>query len=165
MVIGCPHCGNRFYVPDERAGQIVSCHKCKKPVQAPAKAVRSIDNVPAVMDGQGDIAPKTQAVKRINLRAGFRRLTFMVSVLAGFVLFITTVVEDGYTLNDYLASVREICTFGGYRGGTIGVFLDFLIPWVTGFAGVWVAYAMVSFIVAGFTNTEVVSEEREQETD
>jgi len=170
MVTSCPHCGNEFYIRDELAGTTVSCHKCKKPVEAPAKAPATEDDTGGIttehdLRNETKTEPDTKTksgtgakeskikTRMINLRGGFRRLALVVSVLAGPVLFIVTIIPGGYTLGDYLASAGELCTFGTHLDKTMSTVVDFLILWVMGFATAWAVYGIISFIVKGFIDT------------
>ena len=172
MITSCPHCGNDFYIRDELAGKTVSCHKCKKPVEAPAKAAATEDDTGAITtehdlrsetktepdtktkSGTGTKESKRKRKTRmINLRRGFRRFALVVSVLSGPVLFIVTIIPDGYTLDAYLASARAVYTFDTHLGKIMSAVLDFLILWVMGFAIAWAVYGMISFIVKGFIDT------------
>lgn len=171
MVTRCPHCGNDFYIRDELAGKTVSCHKCKKPVEAPEKAAASEDDTGVITtdydlrsetktepdtktkSGTGGKESKRKRKTRINLRRGFRRLALVVSVLLGPVLFIVTIIPDGYSLGAYLASAKAVYTFDTHPGKIMSDVLDFLILWVMCFAIAWAVYGMISFIVKGFVDT------------
>ena len=175
MITSCPHCGNDFHIRDELAGKTVSCHKCKKPVEAPAKAASSEDDTGAIttehdLRSETKTEPDTRTksgtgakeskrkrkTRMINLRRGFRRFALIVSVLSGPVLFIVTIIPDGYTLDAYLASARAVYTFDTHLGKIMSDVLDFLILWVMGFAIAWAVYGMISFIVKGFIDTSGV---------
>jgi predicted Zn finger-like uncharacterized protein len=172
MVTSCPHCGNEFYIRDELAGKKVRCHKCKKQVEAPKKAPVTEDDTGGIttehdlrseikMESDTKTKSCTEAkeskrkTRMINLRGGFRRLALVVSVLVGPVLFIVTIIPDGYTLGDYLASARGLYTFGTHLDKTMSDVLDFVILWVMCFATAWAVYGMISFIVKGFIDTSV----------
>jgi predicted Zn finger-like uncharacterized protein len=170
MVTICPHCGNEFYIRDELAGKKVRCHKCKKQVEAPAKAAASEDEAGEITT-EHDLrsAAKTKPDKKtksstggkeskrktrvINLHRGFRRLALIVSVALGPVVFILMVIPDDYTLEAYLASAKSVYTFDTYLDRITSAILDFLILWVIGFAIAWVVYGAISFIVSGFLDT------------
>ncbi len=172
MITRCPHCGNDFYIRDELAGKTVSCHKCKKPVEAPEKAAASEDDT-GVITTDYDLRSETKTepdtktksgtgtkeskrkrkTRTINLRRGFRRFALIVSVLSGPVLFIVTIIPNGYTLGDYLASAKAVYTFDTHLGKIMSTVLDFLILWIMGFAIAWAVYGMISFIVKGFIDT------------
>lgn len=179
MVTSCPHCGNEFYIRDELAGETVSCHKCKKPVEAPAKAPATEEDTGGITtehdlrsETKTEPDTKTKSVtgakeskrkrktRMINLRGGFRRLALVVSVLVGPALFIVTIIPDGYTLGDYLASARGLYTFGTHLDKTMSAVLDFLVLWVMGFATAWAVYGMISFIVKGFIDTSGMQTKR-----
>jgi predicted Zn finger-like uncharacterized protein len=177
MIANCPHCGNDFYIRDELAGKMVSCHKCKKPVEAPAKAASSEDDTGTIttnydLRSETKTEPNTRTksgtgvkenkrkTRMINLGRGFRRLALIVSVLSGPVLFIVTIIPDGYTLDAYLASAKAVYTFDTHLGKIMSDVLDFLILWVMCFAIAWAVYGIISFIVKGFVDTSSSRQKR-----
>jgi len=163
MILNCPHCENQFYVPDERAGETVNCHKCKRPVEAPEKPAPKSDNEGAIVTSfdlgkRAKSGPETEAVAsvrhdskvRLTFRRGFRRLALLLSVMLGPIAFFAISGVGGFSFNDYLLLVRSI--FGFYKSAneTVCVGVEFAVIWVSGFIMVWVLYLFASFIVRGF---------------
>ena len=165
MILNCPHCENEFYVRDEFAGKTVNCHKCKKPVDAPSKTVVTSDDGGSVAgdnDLQGtakieahtsrEVGTKPHKHKRITLCRGFRRLTLLVSVLLGPLIFLSVAIRGDYTLNNYPIFINK--SFGFFVGLklTLGVAIaiEYALFWVGGFVVVWAIYGLLWFIVAGF---------------
>ena len=170
MILNCPHCENEFYIRDELAGKTVNCHKCKKPVDAPSKTiVTGDDGVPVA--GQDNLpgAPKVETHmkteagtkphkhKRITLRRGFRRLTLLVSVLLGPLIFLGVAIRGGYSLDNYLICVNTTFGFLHDLNPTLRVGVEFGLLWLSGFVFVWAFYCLLWFVAAGFF--EVIDEE------
>ncbi len=163
MILNCPHCENEFYIHDELAGVTVNCHKCKKPVEAPAKTVVIVEesgsvagdtNLQGVAKAETHIktesGSKPHKHKRITLSRGFRRLTLLVSVLLGPVIFLSVAIRGDYTLNNYLIFIHA--TFGFLDGlnPTLRVAIEFGLLWVCGFVLVWMIYGLLWFVATGF---------------
>ena len=163
MILNCPHCENEFYIHDELAGVTVNCHKCKKPVEAPAKTVVTVEESGSVA-GDNDLqaAAKTGAHttteagtkphkhKRITLCRGFRRLTLLVSVLLGPLIFLGVAIRGDYTLNNYLICVNETFGFLVSLNPTLRVAIEFALLWAGGFVLVWAFYCLLWFVATGF---------------
>lgn len=170
MILNCPHCENEFYIRDEFAGKTVNCHKCKKPVDAPAKPVVTGDES-GLVAGDNDLkgAAKTGAHtsteagtmphkhKKITLRRGFRRLVLLVSVLLGPLIFLSVAIRGDDTLNNYLICVNATFGFLNSLNPTLCVAIEFALLLVGGFVLVWAIYGLLFFVVAGFF--EVIGEE------
>ena len=174
MILNCPHCENEFYIHDELAGVTVNCHKCKKPVEAPAKTVVTVEESDSVA-GQDTLplptAPKAETPlktgagtkphkhKRITLCRGFRRLTLLVSVICGPLIFIIVAIRGDYTLNNYPIFIHK--AFGFFDGLklTLGVAIaiEYALFWLGGLVAVWAIYGLFWFIATGFF--EVIGEE------
>jgi predicted Zn finger-like uncharacterized protein len=169
MILNCPHCENEFYVPDELAGETVNCHKCKRPVLAPAKAkvpgeeaaiVTDFDlrhgavaETKAEADTQTQTGTKMQTCNRITPRRGFRRLALLVSLILGPLVFIGLAIRSGYALGYYLIWVNSFFELLEGLSPTTRVLLEFVMLWAGGFAVVWAFYSLGSFIVSGFFET------------
>jgi predicted Zn finger-like uncharacterized protein len=70
MILNCPHCENEFYIHDELAGVTVNCHKCKKPVEAPAKTVVTVEESGSVTGQETlPIAPKAETHLKTEVSA------------------------------------------------------------------------------------------------
>jgi predicted Zn finger-like uncharacterized protein len=162
MILNCPHCENEFYVRDELAGETVNCHKCKRPVQAPAKPAPTSDNEGTIVTSfdfrQGakpGMETKTKqhdSKVKITPRRGFRRLALLASVIIGPVIFFSISGVGSFTINDYLLLVRSIFDFGFFESAneTVRVGVEFIAIWVSGFIVVWALYWLLSFLVRGF---------------
>lgn len=160
MILNCPHCENEFYVRDELAGETVNCHKCKRPVQAPAKPAPTSDNEGSIVTSfdyrQGakpgmETKTKQHDLKvRITPGRGFRRLGLIASILLGPVVFFAVEGAGGFTINDYLLLVRSIFGFLESANETVQVGVEFIVIWVSGFIVVWALYWLLSFLVRGF---------------
>jgi predicted Zn finger-like uncharacterized protein len=163
MILNCPHCENEFYIHDELAGVTVNCHKCKKPVEAPAKTVVTVEESGSVA-GEYDLqaAPKAETHiktepgskphrhKRITLQRGFRRLTLLVSVLLGPLIFLSMAIRGDYTLNNYLIFIHAAFGFLDGLDPTLRVALEYALLWVGGFVVIWAIYGLIWFVAAGF---------------
>ncbi len=165
MILNCPHCENEFYIHDELAGVTVNCHKCKKPVEAPAKTVATGDDGGSAA-GDNDLQGATKVGahtsteagikphkhKRITLRRGFRRLTLLVSVLLGPLTFLGVAIRGDYTHNNYPIFIHAAFGFFDGPNPTLGVAIaiEYALFWVGGFVLVWAIYGLLWFVVAGF---------------
>jgi len=163
MILNCPHCENEFYIRDELAGKTVKCHRCKKPVDAPSKTVMTGDDDGSVV-GDNDLqaaaktgahtpmeaGTKTHKHKRITLRRGFRRLTLLVSVLLGPVIFLGVAIRGDYTLNNYLIFIHAAFGFLDGLNPMLCVGLEYALFWAGGFVLVWTIYGLLWFVAAGF---------------
>ncbi|RKY07567.1 MAG: hypothetical protein DRP65_10285 [Planctomycetota bacterium] len=162
MILDCPHCENQFYIPDERAGETVNCHKCKRPVEAPAKPAPGNDKGGSIVTSfdlgkRAKPGTETEAIAnvrhdskvRLTFRRGFRRLALVLSVMLGPVAFFTIEDVGGFSFNDYLLLIRSIFGFFG-SNETVRVGVEFVTIWVSGFIMVWVLYLLLSFVVHGF---------------
>ena len=163
MILNCPHCENQFYVPDERAGETVNCHKCKRPVEAPAKPAPANDKDGSIVTSfdlskRAKPGTETEAVAnvrhdlkvRLTFRRGFRRLALLLSVMLGPLAFFAISGVGGFSFNDYLLLVRSIFGFYESVNETVRVGVEFVVIWVSGFIVVWVFYLFLSFVVRGF---------------
>ena len=165
MILNCPHCENEFYIRDELAGKTVNCHKCKKPVDAPSKTVatgdKSVpveeqDKLPRASKAEthikAEVGTKPHKHKRITLCRGFRRLTLLVSVLLGPLIFLSVAIRGNYTLNNYPIFIHA--AFGLFDGLNltlgVAVAIEYAIFWVGGFVFVWVIYGLLWFVATGF---------------
>jgi predicted Zn finger-like uncharacterized protein len=163
MILNCPHCENEFYIHDELAGVTVNCHKCKKPVDAPAKTVVTSNDEDSVA-GDYDLpaAPKAKTHikarpgskphkhKRINLIRGFRRLTLLLSVLLGPVIFLGVAIRGVYSFNNYLIFIYAAFGFLDSLNPTLRVTIEYALFWVGGFLVVWAIYGLLWFVTTGF---------------
>ena len=165
MILNCPHCENEFYVRDELAGEAVNCHKCKRPVQAPAKSAPTSDKEGTIVTDynfrqgakpgmetktEADTKAQHDTKVRTTPRRGFRRLALVASVMVGPVSFFAISGVGGFTINDYLMLVRSIFGFFESANETVRVGVEFIVIWVSGFIVVWAIYWLLSFLVRGF---------------
>jgi predicted Zn finger-like uncharacterized protein len=174
MILNCPHCENEFYIRDELAGQTVSCHRCKKPVEAPAKTFAPIEqtqNVPSTQQESLPVAPDAEpgikaqagAVEKkggtITLRRGLRRLALFLSILLGPVLFLVVSIRAGFNFDDYLIRINVIFSFLDRLKPNLRIIVEFGLLWVIGFLSVWAVYGLVSFLVGGFFKADAKKKE------
>jgi predicted Zn finger-like uncharacterized protein len=176
MILNCPHCENEFYIHDELAGVTVNCHKCKKPVEAPAKTVVTVEESGSVTEKdtmprapKAETHLKTEASvkpykhKRLTLCRGFRRLTLLVSVLLGPLIFLSEALRGDYTLNNYPIFIHK--AFGLFKGLklTLGVAIaiEYALFWLAGFVVVWAIYGLLWFVATGFYDAGEQTSEQE----
>jgi hypothetical protein len=94
------------------------------------------------------------------LQRGFRRLTLLVSVLLGPVIFLSVAIRGDYTLNNYIIFIHA--TFGFLDGlnPTLCVALEYALFWAGGFVVIWAIYGLLWFVVTGFYDAGAQSPEQ-----
>lgn len=68
IVVNCGECGNRFDVPDDAAGMLVSCSACEKPVEVPNKVARVALSTAKYMPAMPEVHLTKDQIRKVAKR-------------------------------------------------------------------------------------------------